>query len=100
MSDFWRDRRVFVTGCTGLLGSWLTAALVENGADVVGLVRDGVGFLLVQSGTIDRINVVHGDALPITRRWSVFWPNGKSIRFSSRRPKPLSALPIAPDVHI
>ena len=38
--NFWKDRKVFVTGCTGLLGSWLTEALVEKGADVVGLVRD------------------------------------------------------------
>ncbi len=38
----WRYRPVFVTGCTGLLGSWLTAWLVERGAMVVGLVRDGV----------------------------------------------------------
>lgn len=31
-----------MTGCTGLLGSWLTAALVEEGASVVGLIRDTV----------------------------------------------------------
>lgn len=62
MNEFWRDRRVFVTGCTGLLGSWLTAALVEHGADVVGLVRDGMAnSMLVQSGMLHRINVVNGD---------------------------------------
>jgi CDP-glucose 4,6-dehydratase len=33
---------VFVTGCTGLLGAWLTDFLVREGADVVGLVRDHV----------------------------------------------------------
>ena len=40
--NFWRDRPVLVTGCTGLLGSWLTSDLVEQGANVVGLVRDNV----------------------------------------------------------
>ena len=40
MKDFWKDRRVFITGCTGLLGSWLTKTLVERGAEVTGLVRD------------------------------------------------------------
>lgn len=61
-SDFWHNRRVFVTGCTGLLGSWLTRALVERGADVVGLVRDSVAnSILIQSGLINRINVVRGD---------------------------------------
>jgi CDP-glucose 4,6-dehydratase len=39
---FWRDRRVFVTGATGLLGRWLTRDLVERGAEVVVLVRDRI----------------------------------------------------------
>jgi CDP-glucose 4,6-dehydratase len=39
---FWKHRRVFVTGCTGILGSWLTLALLDAGADVVGLIRDRV----------------------------------------------------------
>ncbi|MCC3510044.1 MAG: sugar dehydratase, partial [Microcoleus sp. PH2017_17_BER_D_A] len=40
MSEFWRDRSVLVTGCTGLLGNWLVAELLERGALVTGLVRD------------------------------------------------------------
>ncbi len=61
MNSFWKDRNVFVTGCTGLLGSHLTAALVENNANVVGLVRDLVPKSnLVQSGLFDRINIVRG----------------------------------------
>lgn len=59
--NFWRDRRVLITGCTGVLGSWLTARLVEVGADVVGLIRDWVPQShLVRSGTMNRIKVVHG----------------------------------------
>jgi CDP-glucose 4,6-dehydratase len=61
-SLFWKDRRVFVTGCAGLLGSWLTAELVRQGADVIGLIRDRVPQAeLVRSGTIQRITVVEGD---------------------------------------
>lgn len=41
-SDLWARRRVFITGCTGLVGSWLTHRLVDAGADVVGLIRDTV----------------------------------------------------------
>lgn len=41
-SGIWRRRRVFVTGCTGLLGSWLTDWLVRQEAGVVGLIRDSV----------------------------------------------------------
>ena len=60
--DFWLDRPVFVTGCAGLLGSWLTITLVEAGATVVGLVRDEVPFShLRRSGYQDRIIIVRGD---------------------------------------
>lgn len=42
INSFWQDRSVLVTGCTGLLGSWMVQELVERGANVVGLVRDWV----------------------------------------------------------
>ena len=62
LHSFWLDRPVFVTGCTGFLGSWLTIALVEAGAAVVGLIRDEVPFSnLRRSGCQDRIAVVRGD---------------------------------------
>ncbi len=58
----WRDRPVFVTGCNGILGSWLTIALVDRGAAVTGLIRDRVPFSqLRQTGYQDLIRVVHGD---------------------------------------
>ncbi len=61
-SEFWKDRPTLVTGCTGMLGSWLTRTLVDLGADVVGLVRDWVPRSeLVRSGTIEQIRVVRGD---------------------------------------
>src|SRR5207237_1352944 len=58
---FWRDRRVFVTGCTGLVGAWTVRALLERGAHVIGLVRDQVhGSELVRSGLIRQIDTVKG----------------------------------------
>ncbi len=58
----WRNRNVFVTGATGLLGSWLVEALVERGANVVCLVRDAVPrSRLVSSGAIERVVVVRGE---------------------------------------
>src|SRR3990167_4814404 len=59
--NFWPGRKVLVTGCTGLLGSWLTEALLDVGADVVGLVRDSVPrSRLIEEKIIDRISVVWG----------------------------------------
>jgi CDP-glucose 4,6-dehydratase len=59
---FWRDRPTFVTGATGLLGSWLTRSLIDAGASVVCLVRDWVPQSeLVRSKTLETVNVVRGD---------------------------------------
>jgi CDP-glucose 4,6-dehydratase len=62
MVKFWKDKNVFVTGCSGLLGSWLVKDLCERGANVVGLIRDWVPKSnLVWSGFYQRINVVRGN---------------------------------------
>ncbi|MDO8568837.1 MAG: GDP-mannose 4,6-dehydratase [Dehalococcoidales bacterium] len=61
-NKFWQDRRVFISGCTGLLGSWLTKSLVEKGAEVTGLIRDTVPKSNLNStGFHDRINIVRGE---------------------------------------
>jgi CDP-glucose 4,6-dehydratase len=39
-NNFWNDRRVFVTGATGMVGYWLVKDLLAAGARVVALVRD------------------------------------------------------------
>jgi CDP-glucose 4,6-dehydratase len=53
---------VFVTGAYGLLGSWLVKALVERGARVTVLKRDGVpASALALEGTERLLSVVHGD---------------------------------------
>lgn len=38
--EFWQNRNVLITGCSGFLGSWLTKLLTESGANVTGLIRD------------------------------------------------------------
>ena len=58
---FWQGRSVFVTGATGLLGSWLVPALVKRGASVVVLLRDGAPrSILVRDGWLDRVSTVQG----------------------------------------
>jgi len=61
LSNFWRDRRIFVTGATGLLGGHLVRDLLEYGADLVCLVRDWVPQSeLVRAGHLERVIVIRG----------------------------------------
>ena len=60
-ADFWQGHRVFVTGATGIVGSWLVKDLLTQGAYVVVLVRDGdPQSELYRSGDIRRVSVVNG----------------------------------------
>jgi CDP-glucose 4,6-dehydratase len=59
--NFWTGKRVFVTGATGIVGSWLVKDLLAHGAAVVALVRDAdPQSELFRSGDINRVNVVSG----------------------------------------
>jgi len=58
----WQGKNVFVTGCTGLLGSWLSKTLLERGANVVGLIRDSVPRANFYGLGLDkRINSIRGE---------------------------------------
>jgi CDP-glucose 4,6-dehydratase len=62
VSTFWQDRPVFVTGATGLVGSWLVRRLLGLGAEVVCLVRDWVPQSeLVRARLMDQVKIVRGD---------------------------------------
>jgi CDP-glucose 4,6-dehydratase len=55
-------RSVLVTGAHGLLGSWLTAALLAGGARVVAICRDEPAVTALElKGLADRIDSVRGD---------------------------------------
>jgi CDP-glucose 4,6-dehydratase len=61
MNRTWKDRRVFVTGATGLVGSHLIRALVDAGAYTVALIRDwDPQSELIRSGTVQCIHVISG----------------------------------------
>ncbi|MBY0588220.1 GDP-mannose 4,6-dehydratase [bacterium] len=58
---FWNHRKVFVTGCSGLLGSWLCERLINAGAEVIGLVRDIVPqSRFYSSGVAQKMVLVQG----------------------------------------
>jgi CDP-glucose 4,6-dehydratase len=62
MSLFWQDRPTFITGATGLVGSWLVRRLIALGADIICLVRDWVPQSeLISSRLIEQVKVIRGD---------------------------------------
>ncbi|MEW6101518.1 MAG: NAD-dependent epimerase/dehydratase family protein [Candidatus Omnitrophota bacterium] len=40
MKNFWRNKRVLITGAGGFLGSWICEALVHRGSQVLALVKE------------------------------------------------------------
>jgi CDP-glucose 4,6-dehydratase len=62
MNKFWQDRRVFVTGGSGLVGGWLVEELLLQGADVIVLLRDWApNSRLLSSPNMQAVNIVRGD---------------------------------------
>lgn len=61
--DFWRGRRVLMTGHTGFKGAWLAFWLAERGADVSALALAPAGQLALyeQLGISDRVRSVIAD---------------------------------------
>lgn len=57
----WTNKKVLVTGCAGILGSWLVKELLDKKAKVIGLIRDFTpSSELNLSGTINNITLVNG----------------------------------------
>lgn len=62
MNDFWQDRRVFVTGGSGLVGGWLVENLLQQKADVIVLLRDWVPQSKFLSGkNLEKATIVRGN---------------------------------------
>lgn len=62
----WKNKKVFITGATGLLGSWLTESLVAKGATVTVLIRDWVpDSQLIITKMFEKVNVVRGDLVDL-----------------------------------
>ena len=60
--DFYRGKRVFVTGHTGFKGAWLTAVLYELGAEMTGYaLAPDTGCLFEKMGGETMIHHVVGD---------------------------------------
>ncbi len=62
VNRFWLDRPIFVTGATGLIGGWLVKRLIEQGADIVCLVRDWIPQSeFVRASLVEKVKTVRGE---------------------------------------
>ena len=62
MGTFWKDKRIFITGATGLLGGWLVKALLNEDAELIALVRDRDSRSMpLLEGVLHQVAVVTGD---------------------------------------
>ena len=58
----WKNKKVLVTGATGLVGAWLVRRLLREGASVTGFILDhDPASELIRSGDINKISVVNGN---------------------------------------
>lgn len=81
MKDFYKNKRVLITGCTGFKGSWMCEALLQMGADVTGYALEpptapGLFSVLVLE---KRMNYVHGDIRDLARLRGVFMESRPEI---------------------
>lgn len=58
--EFWKNKNVLITGCTGFLGSCLTRLLTENDANVTGIIRDFTPKSALFKNKDLKINLVSG----------------------------------------
>ncbi|MBT6774417.1 NAD-dependent epimerase/dehydratase family protein [Candidatus Woesearchaeota archaeon] len=62
INNFWQTKNVFVTGGSGLIGSWLTQELVNRGANVICLIRDEVNSSNFKSLNLNKkVTLVKGE---------------------------------------
>ena len=60
-NGFWDGKKVFITGATGFIGSWLTKELIDRKAEVTILMRDYTPeSSLIKSNYIKKVNVSQG----------------------------------------
>ncbi len=60
-AEYWRGRRVFITGASGFIPAWLIRALVDRGARITGLDRSDVGALDLHGDLKSHVDMVLGN---------------------------------------
>ena len=64
MKNFWENKNVFLTGINGFIGGNLAKALIENGANVFGLIRNtDQNSFLFHDGYHEKVALIEGDLI-------------------------------------
>jgi len=62
MSDYWKNKNVFITGINGFIGGNLAKALLNKGARITGIDRNkDCSSLLFYEGLADKVNLIQGE---------------------------------------
>ena len=74
MENFYKNKKVLVTGCTGFKGSWMCEALLKMGAAVTGYALEAptVPALYTILGLENRMETVTGDIRDLDKLRRVF----------------------------
>ena len=72
--DFYKGKKVLITGHTGFKGAWMSSLLLEAGADVSGYALDAPTSpsLFDLCGLKDRMHSIEGDVRDLTYLRKVF----------------------------
>lgn len=83
MLEFYRNKRVFVTGHTGFKGSWLCTMLTMAGAEVTGFALPPAASpnLWELCGLEDKMRSIYGDIRDLDALWSAFRQANPEIVF-------------------
>jgi len=82
-NNYFKGKKVLITGHTGFKGSWLAIWLEKLGANVIGFSMDPYSDKdnFVVTGLSHRITDVRGNILDMDRLWSVFQTHSPEIVF-------------------
>ena len=76
MSNFWKGKRVLITGANGFLGSHLSTELLKRHACVIGIIKEDPGLTYLKSALKNmdnqNIKIIKSDIVDYESMWRIF----------------------------
>jgi CDP-glucose 4,6-dehydratase len=62
MANYFMDKKIFITGASGLVGSWLVKEMLNSNCDITCLIRDSVpGSMFFSEGLDKKVTIARGE---------------------------------------